>query len=75
MAGTGSSAVVTRLQAPTGKAWEALKELGVKTSDKKGNMRPLFTILKEIQASFDKHKLGTSQKGGIPLKPFLVRKP
>ncbi|EAA4933253.1 phage tail tape measure protein, partial [Salmonella enterica subsp. enterica] len=63
MAGTGSSAVVTRLQAPTGKAWDALKELGVKTSDKKGNMRPLFTILKEIQASFDKHKLGTSQKG------------
>ncbi|MBK0800083.1 phage tail tape measure protein, partial [Escherichia coli] len=56
MAGTGSSAVVTRLQAPTGKAWDALKELGVKTSDKKGNMRPLFTILKEIQASFDKHK-------------------
>ncbi|WP_063610092.1 phage tail tape measure protein, partial [Escherichia coli] len=39
------------------------KELGVKTSDKKGNMRPLFTILKEIQVSFDKHKLGTSQKG------------
>ncbi|WP_136154486.1 phage tail tape measure protein, partial [Escherichia coli] len=63
MAGTGGSAVVTRLQAPTGKAWDALKELGVKTSDKKGNMRPLFTILKEIQASFDKHKLGTSQKG------------
>ncbi|TJS60388.1 phage tail tape measure protein [Escherichia coli] len=60
---TGGSAVVTRLQAPTGKAWDALKELGVKTSDKKGNMRPLFTILKEIQASFDKHKLGTSQKG------------
>ncbi|HBD2338480.1 TPA: phage tail tape measure protein [Escherichia coli] len=63
MAGTGSSAVVSRLQAPTGKAWTALKELGVKTSDSKGNMRPLFTILKEIQKSFDKHKLGTSQKG------------
>mgnify|MGYP000222993134 CR=1 FL=1 len=30
MAGTGGSAVVTRLQAPTGKAWDALKELGVK---------------------------------------------
>ncbi|MCK6678189.1 phage tail tape measure protein [Enterobacter asburiae] len=63
MAGTGGSAVVSRLQAPTGKAWTALKELGVKTSDSKGNMRPLFTILKEIQKSFDKHKLGTSQKG------------
>lgn len=63
MAGTGGSAVVSRLQAPTGKAWTALKELGVKTSDSKGNMRPLFTILKEIQNSFNKHKLGTSQKG------------
>lgn len=46
-----SSAVVSRLQAPTGKAWAALKELGVKTADSKGNMRPVFTILKEIQAS------------------------
>ena len=63
MAGTGSSAVVSRLQAPTGKAWTALKELGVKTADSKGDMRPLFTILKEIQASFKKNKLGTSQKG------------
>ncbi|WP_116339463.1 phage tail tape measure protein [Enterobacter cloacae] len=63
MAGTGSSAVVSRLQAPTGKAWTALKELGVKTSDSKGNMRPIFNILKEIQASFDKHKLGNAQQG------------
>lgn len=63
MAGTGSSAVVSRLQAPTGKAWTALKELGVKTSDSKGNMRPVFTILKEIRASFDKHKLGNAQQG------------
>ena len=63
MAGTGSSAVITRLQAPTGKAYDALQELGVKTADRKGNMRPLFTILKEIQASFDKNKLGSSQKG------------
>ncbi|HAT7492945.1 phage tail tape measure protein [Klebsiella pneumoniae] len=63
MAGTGSSAVVSRLQAPTGKAWAALKELGVKTADSKGNMRPVFTVLKEIQASFKKNKLGTSQTG------------
>ncbi len=26
-------------------------------------MRPVFTILKEIQASFKKNKLGTSQTG------------
>ncbi|AGN83636.1 phage tail tape measure protein [Enterobacter sp. R4-368] len=63
MAGTGSSAVVSRLQAPTGQAFTALKELGIKTSDSKGNMRPVFTILKEISASFAKHKLGNAQQG------------
>lgn len=62
MAGTGGAAVITRLQAPTGKAYDALKELGVKTSDSKGNTRPLFTILKEVQASFERNKLGTGQK-------------
>jgi TP901 family phage tail tape measure protein len=51
-----------RLQAPTGKAYDAIKELGVKTSDSKGNTRPIFTILKEMQASFEKNKLGTGQK-------------
>ncbi|WP_312679331.1 phage tail tape measure protein, partial [Escherichia coli] len=59
MAGTGGAAVITRLQAPTGKAYDALKELGVKTSDSKGNTRPLFTILKEMQASFKRNNLGT----------------
>ncbi|PSN05979.1 phage tail tape measure protein [Siccibacter turicensis] len=63
MAGTGSRAVLSRLQAPTGQAHDAIKELGVKTSDSKGNTRPIFTILKEMQASFDKNKLGTSQRG------------
>ncbi|EEC1056517.1 phage tail tape measure protein [Salmonella enterica subsp. enterica] len=62
MAGTGGAAVITRLQAPTDKAYDALKELGVKTSDSKGNTRPLFTILKEMQASFKRNNLGTSQK-------------
>ncbi|EEL4490356.1 phage tail tape measure protein, partial [Salmonella enterica subsp. enterica serovar Newport] len=62
MAGTGGAAVITRLQAPTGKAYDALKELGVKTSDSKGNTRLLFTILKEMQASFERNKLGTGQK-------------
>ncbi|EPN9585560.1 phage tail tape measure protein [Cronobacter sakazakii] len=63
MAGTGSSAVVTRLQAPTGEAFNALKELGIQTADSKGNMRPVFTILKEINASFARHKLGNAQQG------------
>ncbi|EET4764143.1 phage tail tape measure protein [Escherichia coli] len=62
MAGTGSRAVLSRLQVPTGKAWDALKELGVKTSDSKGNSRSIFTILKEMQASFEKNRLGTAQQ-------------
>ncbi|QGU12813.1 phage tail tape measure protein [Leclercia sp. J807] len=63
MAGTGSRAILSRLQAPTGKAFEAIKELGVKTSDSKGNTRPIFSILKEMQSSFEKNNLGTSQRG------------
>lgn len=62
MAGTGGRAVLSRLQAPTRKAYDAIKELGVKTMDKKGNTRPIFTILKEIQASFKRNNLGTGQK-------------
>lgn len=34
----------------------------VKTSDSKGNTRPVFTILKEMQASFEKNRLGTAQQ-------------
>ncbi|TKU55931.1 phage tail tape measure protein [Citrobacter sp. wls711] len=62
MAGTGSRAVLSRLQAPTGKAYDAIKELGVKTMDNKGNTRPIFSILKEMQASFEKNNLGTGQR-------------
>ncbi|HCT8182399.1 TPA: phage tail tape measure protein [Klebsiella pneumoniae] len=62
MAGTGSRAILSRLQAPTGQAYTAIKELGIKTADSKGNTRPVFTILKEMQASFDKNKLGTGQR-------------
>ncbi|EHD5778168.1 phage tail tape measure protein [Escherichia coli] len=62
MAGTGSRAVLSRLQAPTGKAYDAIKELGIKTSDSKGNTRPIFSILKEMQRSFEKNNLGTGQK-------------
>lgn len=62
MAGTGSRAVISRLQAPVGQAKTALSELGVKNTDAKGNMRPLFTLLKEMQASFTRNKLGTAQQ-------------
>lgn len=62
MAGTGSRAVISRLQAPVGQAKTALSELGVKNTDAKGNMRPLFTLLKEMQTSFTRNKLGTAQQ-------------
>ncbi|MDR3432046.1 MAG: phage tail tape measure protein [Rouxiella aceris] len=62
MAGTGARAMLMRVQAPTGEAFKAIKELGIQTADKKGNMRPFFTILKEMQSSFTKHKLGSAQQ-------------
>ncbi len=62
MAGTGSRAVISRLQAPVGQAKTALSELKVSSADRQGNMRPLFTILKEMQTSFTRNKLGTAQQ-------------
>lgn len=63
MAGTGASAIFNRLQAPMGKAVEAISELGVKTRDSKGNMLPVEKILKAIHKSFEKNKLGTAEQG------------
>ncbi|MFU9138043.1 phage tail tape measure protein [Erwinia tasmaniensis] len=62
MAGTGGSAIFSRLQAPTGQAPAALKELGIQTRDKKGNMLPVIGILKSIDRSFKKNRLGTAQQ-------------
>ncbi|MBK0000239.1 phage tail tape measure protein [Erwinia sp. S38] len=62
MAGTGGSAIFSRLQAPVGQAPAALNELGIKTRDNKGNMLPVFGILKAIDASFKKNRLGTAQQ-------------
>ncbi|WP_392989828.1 phage tail tape measure protein [Serratia ureilytica] len=62
MAGTAASAMFTRLQAPVGQAADALSELGVKTKDGKGNMLPIEGILKKIDLSFKKNKLGTAQQ-------------
>ncbi|EMB4111278.1 phage tail tape measure protein [Serratia nevei] len=62
MAGTAASAMFTRLQAPVGQAADALSELGVKTKDGKGNMLPIEGILKKIDRSFKKNKLGTAQQ-------------
>lgn len=63
MAGTGASAIFNRLQAPMGKAVDAIAELGVKTRDGKGNMLPVESILKKIHTSFAKNKLGTAEQG------------
>lgn len=63
MAGTGASAIFNRLQAPMGKAVDAIKELGVKTRDSQGNMLPVEGILKSIHRSFVKNKLGTAEQG------------
>ncbi|MCW0134334.1 phage tail tape measure protein [Escherichia coli] len=60
--GDGKPCRVKSPAGTNGKAWDALKELGVKTSDSKGNTRPIFTILKEMQASFEKNRLGTAQQ-------------
>lgn len=62
MAGTGSRAVISRLQAPVGQAKTALGELGVRNADSNGNMRPLFTLLKEMKGSFTRNKLGDAQR-------------
>lgn len=63
MAGTGASAIFNRLQAPMGKAVDAISELGVQTRDGKGNMLPVEKILKDIHKSFVKNKLGTAEQG------------
>ncbi|PLR45414.1 phage tail tape measure protein [Chimaeribacter arupi] len=62
MAGTAVRAMLLRVQAPTGEAFKSIKELGVKTADKKGDMRPFFTILKEMQQTFDRKHLGSAQR-------------
>lgn len=62
MAGTAVRAMLLRVQAPTGEAGKAIKELGVKTADSKGNMRPFFSVLKEMKTAFEKNHLGTAQQ-------------
>ncbi|SQA35792.1 phage tail tape measure protein [Yersinia enterocolitica] len=62
MAGTSTSAVFSRLQAPVGQAPAALAELEVSTRDGKGNLLPVEKILKDIDRSFKKNQLGTAQQ-------------
>lgn len=61
-AATGNHDVIRRLQSPTDNAREIFSKLGVKTTDNQGNMRPIFSILEEIQRSFASNKLGAAQR-------------
>ena len=51
VAGTSLKIMIQRLQAPTGKAAETLKALGIVTQDAAGNMLPLFSILGQLEKS------------------------
>ncbi len=63
MGGTALSSIMNRLAAPPKAASKALDELGVKTADAAGNLRPMPDILKEI---YEKIKnLGTAERGGF----------
>ncbi|MGT3244033.1 phage tail tape measure protein [Yersinia enterocolitica] len=48
IAGTGLQATFSRLAAPTGKAKDALKELGVEVADAAGKMRPAEVVLTDL---------------------------
>lgn len=50
-AGTGLTAVMTNLTAPTGQAKKALDELGFSAFDSEGNFKGLDTVLFELQGS------------------------
>ncbi|WP_440863354.1 phage tail tape measure protein [Symbiopectobacterium purcellii] len=48
LAGTGLQTTFSRLAAPTGKAKNALKELGVEVADTAGKMRPAEVVLTDL---------------------------
>lgn len=55
IAGTGLQTTFSRLAAPTGKARDALKELGVTVADATGKMRPAEAVLADIYKSVKKY--------------------
>ncbi|EPQ5849853.1 phage tail tape measure protein [Klebsiella variicola] len=55
IAGTGLQTTFSRLAAPTGKAKDALKELGVTVADATGKMRPAEVVLSDIYKSIKKY--------------------
>ncbi|WP_409307412.1 phage tail tape measure protein [Pectobacterium sp. B1J-3] len=55
IAGTGLQATFSRLAAPTGKAKDALKELGVEVADATGKMRPAEVVLTDLYKKISKY--------------------
>ena len=55
IAGTGLQATFSRLAAPTGRAKDALKELGVQVADATGKMRPAEVVLTDLYKKISKY--------------------
>jgi TP901 family phage tail tape measure protein len=66
VAGTAIKNMYSHLQAPMSMARKAIAELGLVTSDSAGNMRPLFDIMKDLEAK-------TANMGGSQRADFIKR--
>jgi len=60
--GTALRAMISGLAAPRGRGKEALAFLGINPKDKKGNIRPIEEILKQIDAAIISKKVGSGDK-------------
>jgi TP901 family phage tail tape measure protein len=63
MAGTALRAVINRLAAPSGKAADALEQLGIKTADANGNLRSVPDILADMNRAME--GMGTAAKAEL----------
>ncbi|MGP2033434.1 phage tail tape measure protein, partial [Citrobacter freundii] len=55
IAGTGLQSTFSRMAAPTGKAKDVLKELGVSVADATGKMRPAEVVLADVYKAVSKY--------------------
>lgn len=55
IAGTGLQAAFSRMAAPTGRAKDALKELGLEVADATGKMRPAEDVLSDLYKKISKY--------------------
>lgn len=63
MGGTALRAILNRLSAPPKAASKALKQLGIRTKDAKGNLRSVSDILTELYKKTS--KMGTATRAGF----------